>query len=180
MKNRRCYFNEGGRMENTRETTLFIWRFVSGHATVKGHFSFVYPPSYSGYNLKYPFMYSGLTAKLTDKRMLITFMRITIWEVALSDISSIKIKPYFLGGAISIESDKNDKGFFLLVRNISNLVETLKKLNLPVQCDEKSLQQEKNRFNLFSNPVVLTIAMIFGIAFIIFIIYNIFQSISPK
>jgi hypothetical protein len=165
-------------MKNSEEANLFIWRFISGHATVKGKFSFVYPPIYSGYNLKYPFLYSGLTAKLTDKRIQVTFMSITIWEEALSDISSIKIKPYFLGGGISIESNKNNKGFFLLLRNISNLVEVLKPLNLPVQYEAGSLQGEKGRFKLFSNPIVLTIGMIIGAAFVMFIVYNIILSVK--
>jgi hypothetical protein len=160
-------------MNNVEEATRFIWRFVTGHATRKGNFSFVYPPIYSGYNLRYPFLYSGLTAKLTDKRIIVTFIGIPIWEAVLSDISSIKIKPYFLGGAINIESNKSDRGFFLLVRDISNLVETLKQLDLPVQYSGESIKAEKGRFRLFSNPIVLMIGMIIGAAFIIFIVYNV-------
>jgi hypothetical protein len=142
----------------------FHQKFASGHSTVNGK-----------YNLLNPLWFRGLlTVKITEEQVIITALGVKVWGAAITDVSSIQIQPKVLGASVIVTS-KDGMGFLFMVNDITNLVNSLKGLNLPLQYDEKALRMEEGRFKIASNPMVLTIAFILGAIFIIFIVLNVLQ-----
>jgi hypothetical protein len=118
-----------------------------------------------------------LTVKLTEKRILITLLGVTIWEALFPDVLSVQIKPKILGVSVNVIL-LNKKGFLFMINDMGNLVEKLKELSLPVLYDNKLLQDEVNRFKIASHPTVLFVTAAIGVIFLIFIIYNILYGVA--
>src|SRR5258708_144804 len=104
---------------------IFIQRFTSGHRISNGKF-----------NLFSLIWYRGvLTLKLTKDYLIILFLGSILWEISLSKIESIQIKPHVLGASLRITSfDK--KGFLIMIDNLSSFLNVISVLNLPVQYDK--------------------------------------------
>ena len=111
---------------------------------------------------------------LTDQRVKATSFGLTIWQVCFSEIVSIQVTPKVLGASVAI-SAADGTGFLFLINDSSALIEALKPFKLPISYDEKSVAAEARRFKFASNPIVLCVGVLVGVAFIWFIIKNILQ-----
>jgi hypothetical protein len=113
--------------------------------------------------------------KITDKRIKGTMCCMTIFEELLSEISSVKVIPCFVGAQVEIKpKTHNRREYYFMLPELRDLVNVLKKLKINVECDEAVLDREIRRNIFNNNPIVKIITVMLALSFLVFIVYHIF------